>query len=139
MAPYRQGLIIMEKVGFPPGMERHALCSGPFQLCSSAGNAEPAVGSWILQLMTAFHQRSSCCLCLSLPLWLPHNACGFFYPKNLPAQLRGKGFKAFCSLGEGKKSQEWCFSTSLLVCSFPWVSGILSVLLNQSRQEPGRF
>lgn len=102
MAPYRQGLIIMEKVGFPPGMEGQALCS-------SAGNAEPAVSSWILQLMTAFHQHSSCCLCLSLPLWLPHNTCGSFYPKNLPAQLRGKGLKAFCSLGEGKKSHSGAF------------------------------
>lgn len=95
MVPYRQGLIVMEKVRLPPGMGFCAL-----DLFSCAGNAEPAVGSWILQLMTAFQQFSSCCP--SLPLCLPHNTLWLLLPKSPACPAEGKGFKAFCSLGKGK-------------------------------------
>lgn len=105
-APYRQGLTVMEKVGFPPGTEEQGLCSGPFQLCSSAGSAEPAVGSWILQLMTAFHQHGSCCLCLCGCL-TTHVAPSTQKNPAYPAEV--KRVQGFLQSWGGKKSQSGAF------------------------------
>ena len=41
--------MVMEKVGFPPGMEEHkwqGMAAG-LALCGGAGHDEPAVSSWL--------------------------------------------------------------------------------------------
>lgn len=98
------------KVGFLPGMEEHKWQGMAAGLPLSTISAVKAVPVMVSQLsaagsadpMTAFHQQSSCRFCLFLPLCLPRNACGSFYPKKPACPTEGKGFKAFCGLVEGK-------------------------------------
>ena len=104
---YGGGLIVMEKAGFPPGMEEHewqGMAAGFALSIVSAVKAVPvmmsqlsAAGSSVL--MTAFHQKSSCHFCLSPSVSALQYMWLLLHKKTLPAQLREKGSRLFAVLG----------------------------------------
>lgn len=117
------------KVGFPPGMEEpkwQGMAAG-FALCSISALEAVAVRMSQLSaagssdLMTAFHQQSSChfclfsfCACLAMQV-------ASSTQKSPAAQVREKGSRLFAVLGREKVLHR-CSSTSLLICRFlfPW-------------------
>lgn len=117
------------KVGFPPGMEEpkwQGTAAG-FALCSISALEAVAVRMSQLSaagssdLMTAFHQQSSChfclfsfCACLAMQV-------ASSTQKSPAAQVREKGSRLFAVLGREKVLHQ-CSSTSLLICRFlfPW-------------------
>lgn len=143
-------------MGFPPGMEEpkwQGTAAG-FALCSISALEAVAVRMSQLSaagssdLMTAFHQQSSChfclfsfCACLAMQV-------ASSTQKSPAAQVREKGSRLFAVLGREKVLHR-CSSTSLLICRFlfPWafwkprlhfIKCWVSVLLNQLEKTRAR-
>lgn len=99
---YRQGLIILAKVGFPLGMEEPQWQH--YRFSCEGGVCKDELLSGSSALTTAFRQQSSRRFCLFLLLCVPRNAYGSFYPKKTCLPNGGKRVQGFLQPRRGKKN-----------------------------------